>query len=80
MPAVHCPQCQTKFNVAESALGKSARCSKCQHRFVLELPKPAADDADVVERPPVVRFRADGGFCHVAAGTDQIAGGHAGRA
>jgi predicted Zn finger-like uncharacterized protein len=44
MPAVHCPQCQTKFNVAESALGKSARCSKCQHRFVLELPKPAADD------------------------------------
>jgi len=44
MPAVHCPHCRAKFNVADTALGKSARCAKCQQKFILEMPKAAADD------------------------------------
>jgi hypothetical protein len=41
---VQCPQCGKHTTVPESVLGKTGRCSACQHRFVIEAPKTAAED------------------------------------
>src|SRR5689334_19014388 len=41
MPLViECPSCKSKLKVADNALGKSVRCSKCQTSFKVPAPAP----------------------------------------
>jgi hypothetical protein len=43
---VPCPACAAGLKLPDAALlGKTARCPKCQHRFVLQLPNPVTDPA-----------------------------------
>ena len=38
MPKItgHCPQCQARFRVDDSNVGKNARCKKCDTKFVIQ--------------------------------------------
>src|SRR5688572_10391194 len=40
MPSIQCPHCSAKLNVPEAALGKNARCPKCQQKFLVQAPPP----------------------------------------
>jgi len=40
---VSCPECQSRYQVDESQLGKRARCKKCDTRFVLSAPEIELD-------------------------------------
>lgn len=40
---VFCPQCQSRYQVDESQLGKRAHCKKCDTRFVLSAPEIELD-------------------------------------
>jgi predicted Zn finger-like uncharacterized protein len=42
MTVISCPQCQTKIQVPESALGKKLRCKKCANIFTAEAVKEEA--------------------------------------
>jgi predicted Zn finger-like uncharacterized protein len=56
MIAFSCPGCQATFKLADEMAGKSARCSKCNHRFTVPAAKPKA--APVSAPAPVAAPRA----------------------
>ena len=50
--AVPCPTCSALLKLPDTRLvGKTARCPKCSHKFVIQL--PAAPAAPVAQMPPV---------------------------
>lgn len=53
--AVPCPACSALLKLPDTRLvGKTARCPKCSHKFVIQLPAaPAAPVAPVAQMPTV---------------------------
>jgi DNA-directed RNA polymerase subunit RPC12/RpoP len=48
---VRCPQCHAEGRFPPEKAGKTARCPRCQHRFLVVPPLPSAP-ADVAEQQP----------------------------
>ncbi|MFT7631499.1 MAG: putative Zn finger-like uncharacterized protein [Mariniblastus sp.] len=52
MPTIACPKCQTKYELPESALGKSVKCQKCNATFRTAAPGPGKQAAVPVAGGP----------------------------
>ena len=64
MPRVHCPTCDTPFEVPDEAVGRKATCTACKARFRLTTPdlpkaKPFVPKAVLADPPPDERSPFD---------------------
>jgi predicted Zn finger-like uncharacterized protein len=74
---VSCPNCKTKYNLADAMMkpGAKAKCTKCGHLFPLgepaPPPKPAEPDGFDVDIDADLENEILGGFDDTASGADQ---------
>ena len=55
-----CPECQTLYRVAEKSLGRSARCKRCGHSFVLvRAAQDAAGSVIEIESAPPPKSQSE---------------------
>jgi uncharacterized membrane protein YciS (DUF1049 family) len=58
MAVVVCPLCHVKINVKDEALGRKAKCPKCENMIVLQAAAGPAPAAPIQARPPAAAAKA----------------------
>jgi hypothetical protein len=68
--AFACPSCAATGSVDGSAVGKSARCKHCGHRFTIPMPDPEAAEPDVFPLTGPLEEPAGAGYAVVGPEPD----------